>query len=280
MDYHSDRFLDHSLLVFKKDKLISLFPANIEEGRLVSHGGLTYGGFIIDSRMTLPLFLEMFQQSIAYMKDRNISKIIYKTIPYIYHETPAEEDRYALYLYDAQLIRRDVASVIRLGNKIDFQKMRTRLIKRAAKQGLEVRMTDDMKAYWKILELNLMEHHGRRPVHTVEEIILLKNRFPKNIKLFASYDSGIMLAGVVIYESDNVIHVQYSANSEEGRKKGALDIIFDFLVNDFYEESNKYFDFGISTEQKGQFLNLGLIAQKEGFGARSVVHDFYELNLV
>ena len=41
----------------------------------------------------------------------------------------------------------------------------------------------------------------------------------------------------------------------------------------------RYFSFGISTEQAGQYLNEGLIAQKEGFGARTVVHDFYEWNL-
>ncbi|EIA46149.1 hypothetical protein cco111_09042, partial [Campylobacter coli 2680] len=39
----------------------------------------------------------------------------------------------------------------------------------------------------------------------------------------------------------------------------------------------KYFDFGISTENGGQFLNHGLISQKEEFGGRGVIYDFYEL---
>ena len=39
------------------------------------------------------------------------------------------------------------------------------------------------------------------------------------------------------------------------------------------------FDFGISTEQGGRYLNEGLIFQKEGFGARTVVYDTYELNI-
>jgi len=39
----------------------------------------------------------------------------------------------------------------------------------------------------------------------------------------------------------------------------------------------KWFDFGISTEDDGRFLNEGLAAYKESFGGRSVVHDFYEL---
>ena len=40
-----------------------------------------------------------------------------------------------------------------------------------------------------------------------------------------------------------------------------------------------YFDFGISTEENGRVLNSGLIDQKEGFGARGVVHDHYELDI-
>jgi lipid II:glycine glycyltransferase (peptidoglycan interpeptide bridge formation enzyme) len=36
-------------------------------------------------------------------------------------------------------------------------------------------------------------------------------------------------------------------------------------------------DFGISTELDGRQLNAGLIDYKEGFGARAVNYDFYEM---
>ena len=64
----------------------------------------------------------------------------------------------------------------------------------------------------------------------------------------------------------------------EGRNVGALDFIIDKLINEVYS-NKKYFDFGISNEDGGRFLNTGLIAQKEGFGARAVVHDFYEFEV-
>src|SRR4051794_35212040 len=51
MEYHAGRFHDASLLVFDDDALIALLPANVGERTYVSHGGLTYGGFIIDARM-------------------------------------------------------------------------------------------------------------------------------------------------------------------------------------------------------------------------------------
>ena len=68
------------------------------------------------------------------------------------------------------------------------------------------------------------------------------------------------------------------ANSEVGREIGALDLLLDYLIKNIYKDK-KYFDFGISNEDAGRYLNTGLIAQKEGFGARAVVHDFYELEI-
>jgi len=54
-------------------------------------------------------------------------------------------------------------------------------------------------------------------------------------------------------------------------------LLFDNLINQYSEK--KYFDFGISTENNGFYLNEGLIDFKERFGARSTVYDSYELNL-
>jgi hypothetical protein len=85
-----------------------------------------------------------------------------------------------------------------------------------------------------------------------------------------------MLAGVIMYESRNVAHMQYAANSKAGWNLGAQDIIEDYLINDYYK-GKRYFDFGISTEKLGQVLNLGLIKRKENFGANAVVYDTYQL---
>ena len=85
-----------------------------------------------------------------------------------------------------------------------------------------------------------------------------------------------MCAGVIIFKHDRVAHAQYMATTPIGRECGGLDLIVSTLLNDFYKDI-PFFDFGISTEDSGRFLNEGLIAQKEMFGARAMVHDTYEI---
>lgn len=280
MEYHSDRFIDFSLFVEnERGVIVSLFPAHRRDDVLESHGGLTYGGFVTDESMTLPLMLYIFVEVLKFLKNKGLSKIIYKTIPFIYHLIPAEEDKYALYVHDAKLIGRDVLSVLELSRTMPYQKRRQRGIKKALKNELYCLQSEKLQMFWTILTNNLDSKHNVKPVHTTEEIAFLRSRFKNNIKLFASFKDSTMLAGLVVYESKNVAHIQYTACSEEGKKAGALDILIDFLINEIYRGRKKYIDFGVSTEKEGKYLNVGLIEQKEGFGARSVMHDFYEITL-
>jgi type I restriction enzyme R subunit len=54
--------------------------------------------------------------------------------------------------------------------------------------------------------------------------------------------------------------------------------VYDQVLNHDYADY-KFFDFGRSTEGDGDYLNEGLISQKEGFGGRGVVYDTYEWRL-
>ena len=278
MEYHSNRFKDNSLLFFKNGKLMGLLPANINNATLHSHAGLTFGGIISGFDMTTALMMEIFENLVGYCKEQGIRKILYKAIPHIYHLVPAEEDLYALFRYNAKLKYRTVSSSVYSLRKMKYSCNRKRMIKKANDNDIVVKRSFDFSCFMKIVEKVLMEYHGVNPVHTAEEIRLLAERFPDNIKLFASFKNEVMLAGVIMYESANVAHSQYGVNSNEGRHVGAEDVIFDYLIKDYYKDK-KYFDFGISTEKFGQVLNDGLMRYKEGFGSRAVVYDCYQLSI-
>ena len=279
MEYHSDRFDDYSLIFFdKKDKIIALLPANREGNVVFSHKGLTFGGFIVDSRMKAAKMLEVFDLLISFLKENNIIKLHYKCIPYIYHKVPAEEYLYSLFINKAKLVRVDVSSSIFIPDKIPYRKDRKEKIRKAKKNGLKISEVENLSALWDMISEIWRTIHNVKPVHSLREITLLKSRFPSNIKAFIASKDEIPVAGALVFENIGVVHTQYLVNSNEGRQLGALDLIIDYLLTEKYLHK-KYFSFGISTENAGQYLNVGLIQQKEGFGARSTVHNFYEIDL-
>jgi hypothetical protein len=259
-------------------QLGALMPATIRDGMLSSHAGLTFGGVVSDNAMKAALMLEVFDALRVDLVERGLKGLSYKAVPHIYHRLPAEEDLYALYRHRAKLVRRDISSAILLQEKLSFSKGRKWALKQADKHGLEVRRSDDFTGFMAIEQQVLSEKHNLRPAHTADEIQMLAGRFPNNIKLFGAYYDRAMLAGVVIYESHKVAHAQYMAASDDGKQKGALDVILDHLINDYYRDK-QYFDFGISTEDDGRYLNSGLIENKQSFGARAIVHDFYQITL-
>jgi hypothetical protein len=278
MDYHADRFTDHSLMFFDSGRLAALLPANLAGETLASHGGLTFGGVVSDKRMNVPLMMDVFEALHAHAAEVGIKRIVYKAIPHIYHQYPAEEDLYALFAHHARLYRRDVSSTIPMASRWAFAKGRRGCVKKGQARGIEVRRSDDFETFMAIDERHLQTKHHKCPVHTAAEIGLLASRFPNNIQLYAAYHAGTMLGGAIMYDSQEVAHAQYIAATDEGKEAGALDVLLDILINKVYA-SKRYFDFGISTDRDGQYLDVGLVSNKESFGARTTVYDFYELTL-
>jgi hypothetical protein len=277
MEYHADRFRDHSLLFRDGGKLLAILPASQNDaGDLVSHGGLTYGGIISGRQMKTATMLRVFDALAEYARNAKIAKLVYKCIPAMYHDVPAEEDLYALFRANARLVRRDVASAAPAGSRLPYTKGRQYCVNKSRKLGLTIGPSEDFAGFMAVEEEHLRTKFGIAPVHRAEELQMLASRFPDNIKLFTAQKEDRLVGGVVIYESRNVAHAQYIAATGEGKELSALDAIIDTLLRDVYVQK-RWFDFGVSTEQQGRYLNEGLIENKESYGARAVVYDFYEL---
>lgn len=278
MEYHSDRFTDYSLMFFEKDKLVALLPANIQENVFYSHQGLTYGGLVLSCNAKTSQTIEILGRGIEYLQQCGVNKIIYKSIPYIYHRHPSQDDLYALFRSNAILLSRTISSTIDLSDRLDYAELRRRQIKKADKLNLTVCESESFAEFWTVLEQNLKENHQAVATHSLSEIEYLRDKFRENIRLFCTLKDDKIVAGCVIFETDTVAHTQYISASEEGKENGALDFLFDHLINNVFDKK-RYFDFGTSTEDNGHFLNEGLISQKEGFGARGVVYDTYQIEL-
>ncbi|HUR80221.1 MAG TPA: GNAT family N-acetyltransferase, partial [Thermoanaerobaculia bacterium] len=277
--YHADRFEDRSLLFFDSaDRLVAVLPAHRRGTELISHGGLTYGGFVTSARMTLLTMHNCFAALQQHMRESALLKLIYKAVPHIYHRQPAEEDLHALFLAGARVHRRDVLLVIDHEQPYGAQERRRRALRKAEKAGVIVEETADYAPYWDVLAENLRSKYGTTPVHSLDEITLLASRFPEQIRLTVCRDANRVVAGVVAFVTERVAHLQYIGSTSEGRDSGALDAVMQHLIAKFGDR--RWFDFGAATEQDGRYVNAGLVEFKEGWGARTVVHDFYTLDVM
>jgi hypothetical protein len=279
MEYHAARFTDSSLLCYDKDELVALLPANRVEDMFYSHQGLTYGGFVLSHKAKAEKILNLFSALTGFLREQGIKKLIYKPVPHIYHRFPSEEDLYALFRQNATLKARLISSVIDINGRLAFARSRKGQINKALKNGLTVAETADLADFWPILEENLLKRYQVKPIHSLKEIEYLKSKFPNEIRLFVSTKDARTLAGCVVFETEQVAHVQYISTNEEGKHSGALDLLFDHLLNSVFAHK-RHFDFGTSNENNGHYLNGGLIAQKEGFGGRGIVYDCWEVVVV
>lgn len=301
MDYHADRFFDCSIMFCQADDekgaytsteqnvgdIVAVMPANwIEETKTVeTHGGLTYGGLLTKEDITETEVMQIMQAAFTYYREMMGARVmLYKPIPYIYSSLPSGEDLYALFRANAQLARRLVSSVVDIRHLLRMQTLRTNGVKKALSKGFYINRMQDgdvdtLNEFWVLLENMLIRQHKASPVHTVDEISLLMSRFPREIRVYIVRNSSLrIVAGVIVFETERVAHVQYVASNAEGNENGALDLLFRHLITERYKNMD-YLDLGTSNEAHGHILNEGLIAMKESFGGRAVCYDSYRVML-
>lgn len=278
MEYHSDRFEDWSMLYRDGKSIVTILPASRHGDVVVSHGGLTYGGFLLSSAVRGVTLLNAVSQLFEDLHRIGVKRFVYKAVPYIFFRQPAQDDIFVLHKLGAKLVRRDLSSIIHLEDRGPVSSGRKWGVKKARREGLSVSRSTDWVRFHQIL-LETLQKHEATPVHSVEELSTLAHRFPENIHLYIVETDGDMIAATLVFEFEGVVHTQYITASEKGRDVGALDILIEEVIQLYQRAGKKYFSFGISTEKQGTVLNEGLLYQKEGFGARGLAVDFYEVDL-
>lgn len=286
MDYHSDRFVDMSLMAYRNGKLAALLPANVSGITLHSHQGLTYGGWIFPpSGLDTSEIFRLWRYWLEYCKSQTIEKIEYKPLPYVYATAPSQEDLYMLFLSHASLMRTDISTCIDLQHNPGFNKLQQRHL-RKGKDAFYWRLVlptekEIMKEFHDMVRICLKERHGTVPVHSPAELELLISRFPDNILVWALYsiEGDRMVAAVCVYETSICAHCQYIATTEEGRALNALPVLFKEIIRFYGGKGYRFLDFGISNEADGLRLNEGLNRQKTSFGGSGVAYQRFKINV-
>ncbi len=293
MDLQADRYFDCSVMVFEgvdmndenreaeltAQNLVALMPANWDEKEQTvhSHQGLTYGGLILRQTATQLEVMEIIRDiALFYISYLQARRLVYKPIPYIYSSLPSAEDLYALFRAHARLTQRRLSTAVPIRNPLRMRTTQMQQARKAIDYGFYIdRMPEgdwqSLDEYWQLLTDELARN-GHSLSHTLDEIKLLIERFPRQIRLYLVRHSQHIVAGVIVFETRQVAHIQYVAATDEGRQYGALDLIFRHLINERYRQM-EYVDFGISNDDSA------LILQKENYGGRTLCYDTYEVHL-
>jgi len=282
--YHGDRFTDRSLVVRDATgRLSGIVPAAEspdDPSLVVSHPGATFGGLLTVPHVTGAAYRDMLEQTLRAWAQMGYARLAYKPAPFIYHTVPRQEDCYVLWRLGAVLARRTLSAAVDLAHRRASSSRRKRSLAKALRSGCSIeRGPQILPQFWPIVESALRERHGRRPVHSLDEIQLLARTFDDDIVCVGAFANGEIVAGVVLFDSPSVRHVQYSLSSPVGMSLGAMDLLLEHAIEAAINRGARYLDLGISTDPSGLELNESLHQFKMEFGAGTVVYEQYELDL-
>jgi len=280
MEYHQNRFDDCSACIFLDNKLVAVFPAEKENNHIYSHRGLTFGGPLFLEGLKPTIVQEMITQLILFYKESNAESLTIHPSPEFYWNNSQnyQELQQILESSNFQKVKGKVYQTVSLPVSIkDRGKIWGK--KKAEKYHLKVNLSPDLAYLWeKILIPNLGSRHHTKPTHTLEEISLLKKRFPEEIQLWAVFNGDDMLGGCVTFSHGNVIHAQYTAATKEGKSMRALDLLFS-EITEKSTQKYKYLSMGISTDPISGLPNQGLVKWKESWGALDYLTPSWEIKL-
>lgn len=291
LDYHKERFVDHSLLFIRGgNTLVAVCPAierkTANRKEFISHAGSTFGGIVVGKEFyNISNVIEMIDALDNYLKLNGFNYALLKSTNEIFS---LENNN----LIDYMLYRNNYNAYDELSFAIDFSRLKSddillnfksktrNLFRSSLKNNLSIKRIEskeEISSFYQILCKSL-EKYNTKPVHTLDELYeLYYERLPKNIRFYGIFHENIMVAGSMVFIINNVFHTQYLCANPEYLYLKPMDYMDGNLINIAYNEKFAYFSFGISTEDHGKYLNETLAKFKEGFGTQFYINKtFYK----
>lgn len=285
LNYHPpDRFKDHSLLFVRKNKTMALLPAieteNRPGGTLVSHSGASFGGFVVEDTMNLRLAHQLVESLLDYSKANGFTTIRMTLPPIFYSRKISNYIEFALIRNKFEYLKREVSSFVTLDFSEDsilqqFRNESRTAVRRAIKLGVEVRPSTQVAEFYKILQGNLNLRHNVKPTHSLAELQSLCKMFPDQIQLYGAYLGKKLIAGVVMFDCNQLVTLAfYVSHDESYQKYRAVNLLFYEIFRRALARGFRYLDFGIFTVNMKP--NWGLARFKENFGSMGIFRDTIE----
>lgn len=294
LNYHpSDRFIDDSLLFYSGNELIGVCPGAVSYENnnkiYVSHPGSTYGGLIVSKNiLRAEKILALIDEFETYLRKNNYISCILKQNNPLMNTCPMDLLDFCLY-YKGYKEYRELDICIDFSNYnveniiSNFSKLKKRQVRKCIDSGLVLREMSgekDMERFLDILAANLKKFN-KSPYHTVDDLLELKERFPKTIQYWGAEIEGKIIAEsmVFLFDRSNVAHTHYLAADPEYSASSPMSYIYYSMIDMYSKLGYRHLSWGITTEHLGVELNFGLTNNKEEFGGTHNVVSIYEKKL-
>jgi hypothetical protein len=269
LNYHpTERFIDASILIYKNNKLVCVLPCCKNNDLYFSHKGATYGGPVFsndvfnikDLKTIIDLIFEYYQNKIEFRTANTI---------YFFKNTDS-----LIYLLSCKTkMSLELAWYIHVDKNIidSIKNVRNKqsLIDIVKSNEYSCRLYNDENSYsdfYNILSKNLRNKHNAMPTHTLDELIKLKNILCDKMGIYLVKDiSGLIYSGIVFIKVTSVCWytIYISKNIDINKPNQTLLLIVSTMQQNAKAENVTYIDFGITTENWGSILNVGLSYYKE-----------------
>ena len=294
--YHPrDRFDDCSLMIYdEKERLSALIPACTiymdSEKVFFSHKGSTFGGILYDERHNNAACIKIIlSELLIFLRKQKYRKIYIKITPDIFCRENSSLLQYMLFnagfseytelntYVDLQGLNDDIV--------MDFSATKRKHIRRLAKKNLKFKFIEEdeeIALFYQLLECNLSKYNVK-PIHSFEEIIDLKNnRIPEHVQFCGVFMHEQMLAAGMLFDfgKNKVVHAQNLSSNPYDREVDAIEYLYYSVIKEYKQRGYGYLSWGISTENAGTYLNMGLIRNKESYGSKYYLNRTFYKELV
>jgi Acetyltransferase (GNAT) domain len=279
MEYHRQRFADESLLFLRGEELVAVLPAHRCGEALVSHGGLPFAGLVVGPRTLHRDVKSVFLLLGDYLKCNGLRSFVCTPTPVHYHLAPFEDDVYVLHGLGALCTSMKLSAGYAGASPICQSGGTSRKLRHIARRApLVFRESEDVAEFWRHLEDFLWRRHAAKPVHSVEEMMLLKSQFPEQIRMVMAQAGGEIVGGLLFYLTQRVQRAQYYFRLRE--KAWCIPARMGLYVAAHPEFQRPWHDLGTSVDSRTGEVDDGLMLNKEITGARGTVVQTWTWNVL
>lgn len=275
LDYHGSRFRELSLVARKGQggPLVALLPmaADLNDPALaVSHPGSSFGGVVAASGDPA-LARAMLRQAALWLRDQGFDRLLYRAPPAAVLRQP-DDGLLPDLIRLGRITQYDLWSLLALPAAPQDRAYAQSEQRRGARKGLvahPIATPGDWAVLHDLLSARLLSKYGKRPVHSLAELIDLSARLgpQSRAQIIRDAEGRALAAQWFIDYGTGTLHNQYNAATDAGLALGAASFGIATALESASTEGFRAFSFGRSTNDDGFTENGALVRFKAGFGA-------------